>query len=175
MYSPEGPWTLRWQSEQARSQHISRIQKKIDWSLTWNWWYRSYEQIPTLLSLATASEMDVLKSSGLFWARVVIRLVAAVTTPWKQINTLIPACRFSCMQDVGAGSPACSPNLRYANQHALTLNPHRKQRHMKTYRQKTDAKTKNSAVPPIYIRCISVLAEQRRNADASCVNAIILT
>lgn len=35
----------------------------------------------TLLSLATASEMDVLKSSGLFWARVVMRLVAAVTTP----------------------------------------------------------------------------------------------
>ena len=36
---------------------------------------------PTLLSLATASETEVLKSSGLFWARVVMRLVAAVTTP----------------------------------------------------------------------------------------------
>lgn len=43
--------------------------------------YIRYRQAPTLLSLATASEMDVLKSSGLFWARVVIRLVAAVTTP----------------------------------------------------------------------------------------------
>lgn len=39
---------------------------------------------PTLLSLATAKDTDVLKSSGLFWAREVIRLAAAVTTPWKE-------------------------------------------------------------------------------------------
>lgn len=38
---------------------------------------------PTLLSLATAKDTDVLKSSGLFWAREVIRLAAAVTTPFK--------------------------------------------------------------------------------------------
>lgn len=38
---------------------------------------------PTLLSLATAKDTDVLKSSGLFWAREVIRLAAAVTTPLK--------------------------------------------------------------------------------------------
>lgn len=48
--------------------------------------YTSYRWTPTLLSLATASEMDVLKSSGLFWARVVMRLVAAVTTPYIQIE-----------------------------------------------------------------------------------------
>lgn len=48
-----------------------------DEDIMWSQW-----KTPTLLSLATASEMEVLKSLGLFWARVVIRLVAAVTTPW---------------------------------------------------------------------------------------------
>lgn len=38
---------------------------------------------PTLLSLATAKDTDVLKSSGHLWAREVIRLAAAVTTPLK--------------------------------------------------------------------------------------------
>lgn len=95
-------WTSKKSTHQLNSE-------KNDLSLSLNWWYRSYGQIPTLLSLATASEMDVLKSSGLFWARVVIRLVAAVTTPWKQINTLIPACRFSCMQSqFKVCKPACS-------------------------------------------------------------------
>lgn len=36
---------------------------------------------PTLLSLATARDTEVLNSSGLFWAREVMRLAAAVTTP----------------------------------------------------------------------------------------------
>lgn len=44
----------------------------------------------TLLSLATASDTAVLKSSGFFWARVMMRLVAAVTTPWERgINLII--------------------------------------------------------------------------------------
>lgn len=42
---------------------------------------RAIRAVLTLLSLATARDTDVLKSSGLFWARVVMRLVAAVTTP----------------------------------------------------------------------------------------------
>lgn len=35
----------------------------------------------TLLSRETARETEVLNSSGFFWASVVMRLVAAVTTP----------------------------------------------------------------------------------------------
>lgn len=90
-------------------------------------------QIRTLLSLATASEMDVLKSSGLFWASVVMRLVAAVTTPWKRVSTL--------KQDA---LPHAAPILKCAKQHALTHSPHRMQRHIKTDWQRTKARTRNS-------------------------------
>lgn len=38
----------------------------------------------TLLNLETARETEVLNSSGFFCAKVVMRLVAAVTTPWKE-------------------------------------------------------------------------------------------
>lgn len=43
----------------------------------------------TLLSLATARDTAVLKSSGFFCARVMMRLVAAVTTPWEKDINLI--------------------------------------------------------------------------------------
>lgn len=77
-----GPWTLRSQSEWGWSQHIRcNLQQN-----------RTAQRRPgrtrTRLSRATASEMDVLKSSGLFWASVVMRLVAAVTTPWKRGGAL---------------------------------------------------------------------------------------
>lgn len=73
-----GPWWPRSQSERRRG-----------WRVSCNWQpngttSRRSGSILTLLRRATASEMDVLKSSGLFWASVVMRLVAAVTTPWKR-------------------------------------------------------------------------------------------
>lgn len=38
----------------------------------------------TRLNLETAKETDILNSSGFFCASAVIRLVAAVTTPWME-------------------------------------------------------------------------------------------
>ncbi len=89
MYSLAGQWTQKSRSGQARTRQ--QIKRRWNQIFAWPRWNAdimwSHRKRPTLLSLATASEMDVLKSSGLFWARVVIRLVAAVTTPWKQSDS----------------------------------------------------------------------------------------
>lgn len=67
-----------WGHNLGKKQPFQRSGLSSDGKCQWK-----MRQTPTLLSLATASETDVLKSSGLFWARVAMRLVAAVTTPYK--------------------------------------------------------------------------------------------